>query len=235
MVARRRKTSSTESAADEGPERTCAVTRAKLDPAELIRFVVNPEGAIVPDLSCKLPGRGVWVRGDADTVGEAARSNAFARSLKRSVTVPEGLAGQVEALMRRRALEALSLANKAGLLVTGFAKVDTAVGRGDAAALLHAAEASADGSGKLDRKMKAVLGHIAEETGEKLELHIVNQFDSTELSLATGRLNVVHAALTRGGATEKFLREAGRLKRYRLIAPNETAAPSPSGLDTEHA
>ena len=86
------------------------------------------------------------------------RRKVFARSLQRQVAVPEDLPEQVERLMARRLAEAVSLANKAGLLVTGFAKVEELIAKGRAAVLVHAADAAADGAGKLSRKLVAVMG-----------------------------------------------------------------------------
>ena len=50
---------------EDGSQRTCIVTRAKLPPDELLRFVLAPDGQVVPDLKRKLPGRGVWVQATA--------------------------------------------------------------------------------------------------------------------------------------------------------------------------
>lgn len=215
------------------PERTCAVTREKHAPEDLIRFVAAPDGTIVPDIASKLPGRGVWVGNWRGTVEEAERSNCFARSLKKKITVPQGLAAQVEALLVKRALEALSLACKAGSLKTGFTKVDVAIGKGEAFALVHAAEAAGDGCGKLDRKYHAVLAEMAEDGGARHEPRIVTEFGSDELSLATGRPYVVHAALARSGAAERFLREAGRLRRYRAASRIRAAEPPNPGSGTD--
>jgi predicted RNA-binding protein YlxR (DUF448 family)/ribosomal protein L30E len=233
MAARSRHSRSMDAEAHEGPERTCAVTRAKLPPEELIRFVRAPDGSIVPDLSCRLPGRGVWVTNNRDQVAVAARTNVFARSLKQTAVPSPDLAELVEDLMVRRCRDALSLATKAGLVVAGFTKTDVAVGRGEAVALIHASDAAEDGRGKLDRKFKAVLAAIGEETGKNIPPRTVTDFTSTELSLAIGRSHVVHAALTKGGAAELFLKEAERLKRYRSISKTEAAVPSSPGLDTE--
>ena len=101
--------------------------------------------ASCPDLARKLPGRGVWVSCERAHVATAVKTKAFARSLKRPVTVPADLADSVEALLLRRALAALSMANKAGLVLAGFAKIDAAIAAGEVRALLHAAEAAADG------------------------------------------------------------------------------------------
>ena len=217
-------------------ERTCALTREPLTPETGLRFVAGPDGSIVPDVGRRLPGRGVWLSCSRKVVTEAARKGAFQRSLKRTVSVPENLPEIVEGLLVKRAIEALSLANKAGLVTTGFTKVEIAVQRGGCAFLLHASDAAEDGVSKLDRKFAAVLadsrvekveigGLTAREqgSGEHLKQHVLDCLSSAELSLAMGRSNVVHAALARGGAATRFSREAERLRRYR--APASAHAP----------
>jgi predicted RNA-binding protein YlxR (DUF448 family) len=76
--------------------RACALTRARRPKDELIRFVLGPDGTVVPDLKEKLPGRGVWLTAARDIVGEAAKRNVFARALRTEAKVPEGLAAEVE-------------------------------------------------------------------------------------------------------------------------------------------
>lgn len=213
------------------PERTCVVTRRKMAANDLIRFVRGPDGAIVPDVASRLPGRGVWVTADRETVGAAARGGAFARSLKRAVTVPADLVDMTDWLLARRALAALSLANKAGQVVPGFTKVEISIARGEAVALVHAAEASEDGAGKLDRRFRA----ISAELGTENVAATVTIFTVSELSLAIGRPNVVHAALLQGGASMSFLREATRLARYRSQASLAAEMTQKSGSKTEQA
>lgn len=193
----------------ESTQRLCAATRAQRPSDELIRFVAGPDGVIVPDLARRLPGRGVWVTAERAAVAAAAKSRAFAKSLKRKVDVPEDLAELVERLLVRRVVEALSLANKAGLVVTGFEKVDTLVARGEAAALIHGCDAAVGGRDKLDRKLAAV------SRAAGCQPRIVDVLSIEQLSLAMGRTNVVHAALIHGGATDRLLSEAERLVRYR--------------------
>ena len=195
---------------DGGPLRQCAVSRAHKPPEKLIRFVAGPDGAIVPDLARRLPGRGVWVDATREAVAVAARKGAFARSLKRQISVPPDLPALVERLMARRLADALSIANKAGLVVAGFAKVDELITRQRAAVLVHAADAAADGVAKLDRKFKA----LADVEGKSAP--IIRELTSAEMSLATGRPNVIHAAAAGGGATHRLIEEARRLRRYRL-------------------
>ena len=73
------------------PLRLCAVSRTRKAPDDLIRFVLGPDGTIVPDLARRLPGRGVWIGATRRDVAAAVRQNAFARSLKHAVLVPDDL------------------------------------------------------------------------------------------------------------------------------------------------
>jgi len=205
------------------PLRLCAVTRTRKPPDALIRFVLSPEGAIVPDLARRLPGRGVWIGATRRELAAAVRQKVFARSLKCPVLVPDDLLDRVESLIKRRLAEAVSLARKAGVLVTGFAKVEELIGNGRAVLLLHAADAASDGVAKLDRKFRALRGPGAEVEAT------VRELTSAELSLAIGRSNVVHAAASGGGACRRIAYEASRLRHYREAGP---AAPADSGSNT---
>jgi predicted RNA-binding protein YlxR (DUF448 family) len=211
-----------------GPERTCAVSRTVLTPDRLIRFVLAPDGQVTPDLARRLPGRGVWVECSRPRVETAIKTGVFAKSLKQQVSVSPDLAERIDKLLLRRAIDALSLANKAGLVVSGFAKVDTAVASGHCQMLVHAADAAADGAGKLTRKLRAVW----QAQGNTDEPVILDALTSADLSLAMGRANVVHAALTKGGAAANFLRDAERLQRYRASPDALAKGPRP-GAKTE--
>lgn len=187
--------------------RSCALTRARRPKGELIRFVLGPDGTVVPDLKEKLPGRGVWLTADQDTIAKAAKRNVFARALKTDAKVPEGLASQVDRLLAEAALSALALTNKAGEVVFGHAKVEEAIAKGRVLALLHAKEAAEDGCRKLDGKARGMR--------EGSPIPALRAFGTDELSLASGRTNVIHAALIQGGAARKFLAAAARVERYR--------------------
>ena len=111
---------------DDGDERTrsCAITRHRRPVSEMLRFVADPSGRIMPDVAGKLPGRGVWIEAKAATIAKAVTTRAFARSLKRPVEAPAELPELVEAQLRQRTLAAFSIANKAGELVFGAVAVD---------------------------------------------------------------------------------------------------------------
>jgi uncharacterized protein len=203
------------------PVRLCAVTRAQRPVEDLVRFVLGPDGTIVPDLARRLPGRGVWVEARRETLAAAVRRKVFARSLQQQVAVPHDLPDQVERLMTRRLAEAVSLANKAGLLVTGFAKVGELIAEGRAVLLIHAADGAPDGVEKLSRKFRAQMAVAggAERAGHA----IVTELTGQQLDLAIGRSNVVHAAATGGGAAWRILAEADRLRRFRSQEPRREA------------
>ena len=180
----------------------------------MLRFVADPDGRIIPDLLARLPGRGVWVTCEASCVTAAIERNSFARGLKRPVQVEPGLEALAARLLRSRALDALALANKAGLVIVGFSRLEAALLGEPLAALVHSDDAGPDGCRKLD-KLLARQGEWADPGEAAGDLRpIVGLYTRSELSLALGRSNVVHAGLRNGGASLRFLNESNRLGRY---------------------
>ena len=206
----------------DGHGRSCALTRARRPKDELIRFVLAPDGTVVPDLKERLPGRGMWLTAARDVVADAVKRQIFSRSFKTEAKVPQDLAATVERLLAEAALSALALANKAGEATFGYAKVEEAIAGGRVLALIHAREAAEDGCRKLDGKARAAsLGR---------PVPAIRAFGADELSLATGRTNVIHAALIQGGAAESVLAAASRLERYRK---GKAAFAGENGSDTD--
>src|ERR1700722_20121266 len=117
-----------------GSERTCIVTGTRGVPEAMLRFALSPDGSVVPDIRRKLPGRGVWTRLSFDTVSRAAAKRAFSRAFRAKAEAPASLAETVAALLERDALQSLSIANKAGLVVAGAFKDDSAIDSGNAGA-----------------------------------------------------------------------------------------------------
>lgn len=198
------------------PSRQCAVTRKVLPRTELMRFVADPDGRIVADLKAVLPGRGVWVRADKETVAQAEKRKVFARSLSRSsdqpISVEAGLSERVEKLLNDRAVGALALAQKAGRIITGFAKVETAIGGDKLVALI----AASDGADDSLRKLRQA---VMRRWGKVDALPLFRNFEGIELDLAFGRTNVIHAALTKADKASKrgdggFLKAAERLHNF---------------------
>lgn len=182
------------------PERRCIVTGEVQPKRGLIRFVVGPEGGIIPDLAEKLPGRGIWVAADRAAIDKAAAKGLFSRAAKAQVRVPDGLADLVEAALARRVVELVSLARKSGRAVAGFEKVKGWLAEGRAKVLLQASDGSERGKGKLWTP-----------TGGRWFACLT----ASELGLSFGRDHVIHGALAAGGLTDKVILEAGRLTGLR--------------------
>jgi predicted RNA-binding protein YlxR (DUF448 family) len=175
----------------------------------MIHFALSPSGEVAPDLRRKLPGRGVWTKLSAAVVDEAARKQAFSRGFRTKAAAPLDLARIVDMLLERDALQFLSIVNKAGLIVTGAAKVEATIRGGDVLALIHARDGAPDGTAKLERIARGRFGAQADAVAR------INLFSSSQLDLALGRTNVIHAALGAGEASAAFLFRVRRLAEYR--------------------
>ena len=194
-------------------ERLCVATRRVKPVTELIRFVVGPDGRVVPDLKRKLPGRGVWVTGTREALIEAIRRKSFARAFKREVRIDPELPARVETLLERSALDALVMAHKSGALALGFGRVETALQHAEVVALIHAADAGADGV----KKIAAATARSGPQAAERVP--VIELFGSAQLDLALGRANVIHAALLADRASDSFLARCRSLERFRNGVP----------------
>ena len=194
--------------------RECALTRQKKPVAELIRFVVGPDDVLAPDTDAKAEGRGVWISLGATQVAAAQQKNAFARSLKSKVALPEDLAGLTRRRLEQRLLGALQMARKAGELVTGATQVKAAIEAGEVIALLTATDAAADGRDKMLATLRGRQRAVAGTAEEGMTIPHLELLDAEQMGLALGRENVIHAALTTGAAARAALERAARLARY---------------------
>ena len=199
--------------------RMCVVSREVRPIDELIRFVVSPDGHIVPDLKRKLPGRGMWVTASRQVVAEAVRRHQFTKAFKRDLRIPQTFPVDIEALLVRSVTEALGIAAKARQIVAGFGKVESALREGTVEVLIHASDGAADGIRKLDMLARQNDGN----RGVQPPIPVITALKSTELDLALTRSNVIHAALLAGPASKTFLSRSQMLVRYRLADDDKTA------------
>ncbi|MFK7874526.1 MAG: RNA-binding protein [Paracoccaceae bacterium] len=193
---------------DDGPTRKCLATGEVRPKAELIRFVAGPDGAVVPDIFGKLPGRGFYTLATLDALNTAVDKKLFARGAKESVTIPDGLVQEVERQVAKRVIDLISLARKSGAAVAGYEKVKSWLGQEEARVLLQASDGSERGKSKLSTP------HFGTYIG---------WLTADELGLAFGRQTVIHAALGSGGLGQRVVEEAGRLKGLRLKSNDGTA------------
>lgn len=185
----------------DGPERRCIVSGESQPRGGLIRFVVGPEGQVVPDIEGRLPGRGIHVAAGRGVIAQAAKRKLFARAARAPVTVPEDLEGMVHDLLTRRVIELIALGRKAGQAVAGYEKVREWLMKGTAVVLVQAADGSERGKAKL-----------RPPAGEGRHITCLS---AGEIGLAFGREHVIHAALAAGGLSARVVEEAAKLARLR--------------------
>ena len=180
-----------------GPLRRCIVTRQQDYRARMIRFVVGPERQVVPDLAAKLPGRGIWLSARRDVLETARARNLFARAARGQVSMPADLAQAVEAGLRRRVMDSLGLARRAGQAVCGFQKAREWLLAGRVGLVIQAADGSREERARFLSGMRNV--------------PVATPLLSEALGTVFGRDHVVHVAIAHGR-----LAEALNIETYRL-------------------
>jgi predicted RNA-binding protein YlxR (DUF448 family) len=184
-----------------GPQRRCIATGTIGERSRLLRFVVSPDGELVPDVASNLPGRGLWLTPRRDIVERAVATRRFARAARRPVSVPSGLADRVEVLLAQRCCDAIGLARRAGLAVAGFEKVSEAIRAAKAALVVSALDGAAGGRAKI-----RALGR---------DLPLARVLTAAEMGAVFGRDRVVHVALGGGRLGTRLLADAEKLAGFR--------------------
>ena len=211
------------------PERTCILSRRAAPRDALIRLALGPDGTVAPDVRARAPGRGAWIGVDRPTL-EAAQAKgklrgALARAFKTTdLSIPDDLADRTEAALRQSMLDRLGLEARAGNLICGSDRIETAARRGQVRLLLHAADAADEGRRRLDQAWR--VGCDQEGSGRQ---GVVFPLERAILSLALGRENVVHVAIVDGAAAARV---GHAIERWRAFLGREAglaAAPAEPG------
>lgn len=184
------------------PAPVCIMSGETLDPDRMLRFVIGPDDALFPDFAENLPGKAVWCNLYRQTMQQAVEADAFSKAFGQSVKIPENILETIEKGLRHQALSMVSMARKAGQLVTGAEKTEQVLRSGKAGVYLTAAAKDADTREKLS--------FLARK-----DVRIVDLFTSDELSQASGARKVFHAGMTRGGVAARFFVHVKRLNLFR--------------------
>jgi len=192
------------------PERTCVLTRRNGTKDELIRLALGPDGTVAPDPRARAPGRGAWIgvtRAELDAANANGRlKSALQRAFKTNeVRVPAELGESIERALRQTALDRLGMEARASNLINGAERVETAARSGKVHMLLHAADAGEDGRSALDQAWRVGGG---DSEG------MIFPEGRTILSLALGRENVVHVALTDPAAASRVRHALARWRAF---------------------
>ena len=191
-------------------ERTCILTRRKATPGELIRLALSPDGEVAPDVRARAPGRGAWI-GVAKAELDAANAKgklkaALGRAFKSTeLSVPADLGERTGLALRQHTLDRLGMEARAGNLINGSDKVEAAARSGKVHFLLHAADSGEDGRKKLDQAWRVGGG------GSR---GVIFPEGRIILSMALGRENVVHVALTDRAAASRVSHALARWRAF---------------------
>lgn len=196
------------------PERRCILTGAHGPRDELLRLALSPDGVLAPDVFARAPGRGAWVAVSRAELEKAAANGklkgALARAFKGApVAIPDDLGERTQNALIRALTERMGLELRSGNIVMGTEKIAQSARSGAVAALYHASDASDDSSRKLSQAWR--VGQDAEGSGLK---GTILPLDRAALSVALGRDNVVHLALTDSAAAQRVAAPLQRLMRF---------------------
>lgn len=196
------------------PERRCVLTGNNGTRDEMLRLALSPDGLVLPDVQAKAPGRGAWIavsQAELETaLANGKLKGALARAFKTgALTIPDDLADMYAKALRRALTDRLGLELRSGKLVLGSGRIADEARMGRVAALYHAADARDDGARKLDQAWR--VGSDAEGSGKA---GIRLPLDRDALSVALGRDNVVHLALSEAASAGRVLAPLTRLLNY---------------------
>lgn len=191
-------------------ERRCAQTRQILDISQMVRFVANDIGEIFPDVSARAPGRGVWITADKEILSAAIKSNAFAKSLKRSCHPQTELIELTIDALYQKAIGFIGLAKRAGQLVLGFDQVTDSLRKFSPAFIIEAKDGSNDGRAKILN-----LSH------KWNNVQIIGCFTSDDLGKVLGRDNIIHALMPKGQFAQNWNLELNRLNGFVPLMPHD--------------
>ena len=186
-------------APEKGPFRRCIATRASGPKEGMVRFVLDPEGHVVPDLEARLPGRGMWLSAGADVLERATKRGAFARAARRTVHVPPDLRARIEDGLTRRIRDLVGFARRSGQAVCGREAVLDWLRAGRVGLLVEAAD------GSLPERARLRGGR---------EVPMVAPLPAATLGSLFGRDHAVHVAVAPGRLADAIAADAERLAGY---------------------
>lgn len=183
-------------------ERTCAGCRAVHDKIELIRYVCDPTGQLLVDYRQKLPGRGAYTCVDRNCIIASVKKGGLSRAFKQTVAVPESevLIQTLTDSLRRRILNLIGIARKAGAIVSGSNTVLQELGKPHASLLIVASDAA---TGTADKILNRAKGN---------DIPSVRLFDKQMLGSAVGHEERSHLVLTNKQFARNIILEIDRLK-----------------------
>ena len=184
---------------ENNPNRTCLLTGEEKPQNKLLRFTLTPDRQVIPDFGKKLPGKGFYLTNSKSVLLKAIAKNVF-RKFGKHTAVIANLPEIVENILKNKAFEALNLARKAGVLVSGFDKVKEKLAADKVAFVLEAVDAGSDGREKIKAAAK--------------NTEILTLFEIEELDKALNRINTVHVAVLKSQMAQMVYEQLQRWQNF---------------------
>jgi predicted RNA-binding protein YlxR (DUF448 family) len=190
------------------------LTRRKGTRDSLVRLALGPDGEVGPDVRARASGRGAWIavnRAELDAANAKGKLKAaLARAFKTTdLKIPADLGERTERALRQAALDRLGLEARGGTLITGADRIEAAARAGKVHLLVHAADAREDGRRTLDQALR-----VGGRAGGGQPRGLIFPEDRAILSMALGRENVVHVALTDPAAASRVSHALARWRAF---------------------
>ena len=195
-------------------ERRCLASGETRDPAHMVRFVLDPDGVVTPDIQGKLPGRGVWVSSDRKSLEKVVALKSFARGFKGKAKVEGGLVDLTERLLARRILGLITMARKAGVMAMGFDQVQSMAREAAIAFRIEASDGSKDGRSKIRTLAKAM--NREQDLPDPI---VLGCFTAAQIGQALARESIVHAAIKPSKLAKTMKLDVARLSGFRDLIP----------------
>lgn len=195
-------------------ERRCLASGESRDPIDMVRFVLDPEGAVTPDIQGKLPGRGTWVSSDRKSLEKVIAQKGFNRGFKGKAKVEGDLVALTEALLVRRVLGLITMARKASVIAMGFDQVQSMAREASIAFRIEASDGSKDGRSKIRTLAKAM--NREQELPDPI---VVGCFTADDIGQALARESIVHAAIRPSKLAKSMKIDVRRLAGFRDLIP----------------
>jgi predicted RNA-binding protein YlxR (DUF448 family) len=189
-----------------GPQRSCIACRREADKACLIRFVLAPDGTVTPDLESRLPGRGAYTCQSRRCVIDAVNRRQFSRAFKGNSGAVDArvLSELIEQLMEQRIGGYLSLANKAGVIVSGGEAIERSLKGNKPPKLLV-----------LATDISTVIGEKLKNMASRASVPFVQVLSKELLGRLVGKESDRSAvAVASEGFTQSLIKEFERYRNY---------------------
>lgn len=195
-------------------ERRCLASGDTRQPADMVRFVLDPEGVVTPDIQGKLPGRGVWVSADRKSLEKVIALKSFNRGFKGKAKIEGDLVDLTERLLARRILGLITMARKASVIAIGNDQVQSMAREAAIALRIEASDGSKDGRSKIRTLAKAM--NREQDLPDPI---VVGCFTADQIGQALGREAIVHAAIRPCKLAKAMKIAVAKLSGFRELIP----------------